>query len=95
VCRTLNYRQVRELVKAFNQIFPGFNSQLIDKMSVERFAEMATTIGFQFQSLTLHGGGRTCPQGFLHYAQEGPAQASPDICEHGASPASHRNLFLS
>jgi hypothetical protein len=50
VRRTLNYRQVRELVKAFSQIFPGFNSRPIDKMSVERFAEMATAIGFHFKA---------------------------------------------
>jgi len=50
VRRTLNYRQVRELVKAFSRIFPGFNSRPIDKMSVERFAKMATAIGFHFKA---------------------------------------------
>src|SRR5438094_2114115 len=50
VRRTLNYWQVRELVKAFSQIFPGFNSRPIDKMSVERFAKMATAIGFHFKA---------------------------------------------
>jgi hypothetical protein len=93
VRRALNYRQVRELVRAFSQILPGFNSRPIDKMSVERFAEMATAIGFHFKASPCRGG-RTCPKGLLHYAKKGPAQASPDICEYGASPASHLHLFL-
>jgi hypothetical protein len=78
VRRTLNYRQVREPVKAFSQILPGFNSRPIDKMPVERFAEMATTIGFHFKaSPCAEEDGAALPSAHLDATWTDPGAAIP------------------
>jgi len=48
--RNLDYRQVKELVEAFDEIFPGFNSRPIDMMSIDRFARMASEMRFHFKA---------------------------------------------
>ena len=48
--RNLNYRQVKELVRAFDEIFPGFNSHPIDMYSIDHFARMADEMRFHFNA---------------------------------------------
>jgi hypothetical protein len=48
--RNLDYRQVRELVQAFDEIFPGFNNHPINMYSTDHFAEIASEMQFHFQA---------------------------------------------
>lgn len=48
--RNLDYRQVKELVRAFDEIFPGFNNHPIDMYSIDHFARMAHEMQFHLKA---------------------------------------------
>jgi len=67
----LNYRQLKELIKAFTEIFPDFNHRPIDKMSIDRFAEMAGAIGFHFNASPYNGKDGLALRGFYVTPKKG------------------------
>jgi hypothetical protein len=63
--RNLGYREVKELVDAFDRIFPGFNSQPIgNNLSVEGFAGMAARMQFHFKAAPYGGDEGLALRGF-------------------------------
>jgi hypothetical protein len=62
--RNLGYRGVKELVDAFDQIFPDFNSQPIGMMSVDAFAGMAAQMRFHFKAARYRGDEGLALRGF-------------------------------
>jgi hypothetical protein len=62
--RNLGYREVKELVEAFEQIVPGFNNQPIGMMSVEGFAGMAAQMQFHFKAAPYGGDEGLALRGF-------------------------------
>jgi len=62
--RNLGYREVKELVDAFDRILPGFNNQPIGLMSVDGFAAMATQMQFHFKAAPYGGDEGLALRGF-------------------------------
>jgi hypothetical protein len=62
--RNLSYRDVKDLLEAFDNIFPGFNSQPIGMMSVEAFAGMAAQMRFHFKAAPYSGDEGLALRGF-------------------------------
>jgi hypothetical protein len=67
----LGYRQVKTLLKAFQDIFPGFNIESLRMMSEQRFAEIAADMRFHLRATPYDGEEGLALRGFYVTSAEG------------------------
>jgi hypothetical protein len=67
----LGYRQITTLLKAFKEIFPGFNSESLEMMSRKRFAEIAVEMRFHLRATPYEGEEGLALRGFYVTSAEG------------------------